>query len=253
MSLVIQSDRHTAALERLLSTSKRTAAEVLRQEAKLIFTLVAKVTPPSHSGVTGRKAETHAKAKIAGEIYSLYGKPSDAYDAIAPKSAAAASAFWFLHQRGEDAAANSLLREATGSILYPFDGGKHHRQNFRKSARRKKGFMFFVTNPQSLHSYVQQQQSHVWYLASGWREALSSLGAKAPYGVGRHSAPGTLRVETTGGRLAITMTNRVSYARSVKDLERRIRWAMDVRTDRMQRNWDHYLSRIAGEAGMTRK
>lgn len=248
--LVITSARHVAAIQRVMSTSKRTATEVLKAEAKLVFVEVAKITPPSHAGVTGRTAETHAKTKIAAEIYSLYGTANDAYDAIAEKSPAKASAFWFNHVRDETADANAILREATGSILYPFDGGTHHRRNFKKSASRKKGFTFYVSNPQALDLYVQQQQSHVWWLASGWEDALSALGARLPYGVSRHNAPGTLKVEITNDRIVITMGNDVKYASQVKDIERRIRYAMELRADRMQKNWDNYMSRLAGDSGM---
>jgi hypothetical protein len=248
--LVISSARHEAAIQRVMSTSKRTAVEVLKGEAKLVFTEVAKVTPPSHTGVTGRTAEKHAKTKIAAEIYSLYGGPDDAYDAIAEKSPAKASAFWYLHKHDETADANAILREATGSILYPFDGGVHHRRNFKKSAKRKRGFTFFVSNPQSLDSYVQQEQSHVWWLASGWEDALTALGAKLPYGVGKLNAPGSIKVDITNDRITITMGNDVKYARQVRDIERRIKWAMEIRADRMQKNWDNYISRIAGESGM---
>lgn len=248
--LVISSTRHEAAIQRVMSTSKRGAAEVLKAEAKLVFVEVAKVTPPSHAGVTGRTAEKHAKTKIAAEIHSLYGGPDDAYDAIAEKSPAKASAFWYLHKNDETADANAILREATGNILYPFDGGTHHRRNFKKSASRKKGFTFFVSNPQALDLYVQQEQSHVWWLASGWEDALTALGAKLPYGVSRHNAPGTLKVDIANDRISITMGNDVKYAREVKDIERRIKWAMELRADRMQKNWDNYMSRLAGEAGM---
>lgn len=251
--LVISSARHEAAIQRVMSTSKRTAAEVLKAEARLVFTEVAKITPPSHAGVTGRTAEQHAKSKIAAEINSLYGTANDAYDAIAEKSPAKASAYWYLHSNDETAEANAVLREATGSILYPFDGGTHHRRNFKKSASRRKGFMFYVSNPQALDLYIQQQQGHVWWLASGWEDALSALGAKLPFGVSRHNAPGSLKVEVTNERIIITMGNDVTYARQVKDIERRILWAMNIRADRMQKNWDNYMGRLAGTSGRKAK
>lgn len=250
--LTVSSARHEAALERLLSTSKRTAEEVLKGEARIVFKNVALYTPPAHQGVTGKAAERHAQAKVGADIYALYGTPGDAYDAIAVKSPGKASAFWLLNEQGETRAASDILREATGSILYPFDGGKHHRTNFRKRIRRgNAGFTFYVSNPQSLDVYVQQQQSHVWWLSGGWEDALTALGVRGmPYGVGKHDAPGTLRVHLTDTRLEVAMVNNVSYAAGVKDINRRILWAMDVRADRMQRNWDNYLARLAGQAGM---
>jgi len=98
---------------------------------------------------------------------------------------------------------------------------------------------------------VQLEQEQVWWLASGWYPALSALGVKdIPYGVGRHSAPGTLKVDLTTFLLSITMTNEVGFAGQVKDFERRIAWAMQLDVDTMQRMWDNYMKKLAGEIGM---
>lgn len=245
---LVTSTAHEQALQRLLSTSKRAAVDVLKDEARIVFKNVALYTPPAHAGVTGKAAETHAKAKIAADIHSLYGTPGEAYDLL-PQHSGVADAFWSHYKRGEITDASSILRETTGSILHEFDAGVHHRKNFRRRARN---FRFFVTDPQELEMYIQMQQESIWFLASGWEDALSALGVKSlPYGTGKHSeAPGSLQVDITTGGIQITMRNDVSYARAVKDIQRRIRWAMEIRADRMQRNWDNYLAKLAGAAGL---
>jgi hypothetical protein len=95
------------------------------------------------------------------------------------------------------------------------------------------------------------EQENIWWLASGWQDALTALGVKGlPYGTAKHNAPGRLKVDITTGSIEITMTNEVAYARQIKDIQRRIQWAMQLRADRMQRNWDNYLTKIAAGSGM---
>ena len=246
--ITVTNSRHEAALARLVSTSKRGAVVVLTERAKTVFKTVAKYTPPGHAGVTGRAAETHAKAKIATDIYSLYGTPSDAYEAVQEKSPGQADAFYYLLKHGDVPGASGIVRETTGSIIAPFDDGVYHRRNFRRRARN---FRFFVSDPKNLKAYVQLQQEQVWWLAGGWEPALSALGVKdIPYGITKHSAPGTLKVSITDALISIAMLNNVGYASEVKDIERRVAWAMGLDADTMDRMWDHYMAKLAGEVGM---
>lgn len=247
----VRSTAHEQALQRVLMTSKRAAVDVLKGEARIVFKNVALYTPPSHAGVTGRAAESHAKAKVEADIRSLYGTPGEAYDLL-PQSTGVADAFWSHYKRGEIADANSILRGTTGSILYPFDGGAHHVKNFRRRYLKGSGFRFFVSDPKELDLYIQMEKENIWWLASGWQDALTALGVKGlPYGTAKHpEAPGSLRVDISSGAIEIAMRNDVRYARQIKDFQRRIQWAMQIRADRMQRNWDNYLAKIAGESGL---
>ena len=246
--ITVTNTKHEAALHRLLSTSKRGAVEVLRGRAKTVFKTVAKYTPPAHAGALGKAAETHAKAKIATDIYGLYGTPSDAYDAVKEKSPGEAQAFWYLLKHDDVKGASDIVRSTTGSIIAPFDDGVHHRRNFRRKTRN---FRFFVTDPKNLKAYVQLEQEQVWWLASGWEPALSALGVRdIPYGINKHDGPGTLKVSITDLLISIAMVNNVRYAGEVKDIERRVAWAMSLDVDTMDRMWEYYLKKLAGENGM---
>jgi len=185
-------------------------------------------------------------------LHSLYGQPDDAYDAIKKKSQAAAGAFWFLYKNGDQRAASDILRANTGSILYPFDGGKFHRANYRKGGgiggRR---FVFYVTDPAPLDAYVQKIQSHVWWLASGWAEGLRALGARLPAGVKKLPAPGHLRVIANDSRIEIAISNDVKFSGSVKDMKRRIETVFNVyRAQRLDKMWDNYLAKLSRTTGL---
>lgn len=246
----VRNTAHEQGLQRVMSTSKRVAVDVLKSEARIVFKNVALYTPPAHAGVTGRSAETHAKAKVAADIRALYGTPGEAYDLL-PQSTGVADAFWSHYKQGEISEANDILRGTTGSIIYPFDDGAFHKKNFRQRRRGGSGFRFFVSDPEELDLYIKFSQEQIWFLASGWQDALTALGATSlPYGTAKHpEAPGGLRVDISSGAIEIAMRNDVTYARQIKDFSRRIQWAMQIRADRMQKNWDNYLEKLAAGSG----
>lgn len=251
-TLIIHSDRFTAALARLISTSRRSAPEIMRQQARIVFTQAAAITPPASAGVTGRAAEKQGRNAIAGDISSLYGTPAQAYDAIADESPAAASAFWLLHRSGDDEAAGKIVYGELGSSFSPFDGGTLHKRVLTRRGRvnRRKKHVFYVRDPDALESYIADEQDHVWWLASGWAEALRGLGARLPYGVGKLPAPGALRVSTEGNIITITARNEVSWASNVRDLQRRVQWALDKQTRTLDRRWEFYLKKLARDSGL---
>ena len=256
--LTISADAHLAAFSRMAMTSKKTLPQLWREEARICFggtgTMpgVAGITPPYGEGglQSARTAESKAKAKIAADIHALYGTPGEAYDLL-PSHNGQADAFWFMYQHDDIAGANQLLREATGSILYPFDDGAFHRKNFRRRRRGGSGFKFYVSNPEELELYIKFEQEQIWWLTSGWMEPLTALGAKLPTGVKRHSeAPGNLNVIINDAEISIAVRNDVSYAGSIKDMSRRIKMVMNEwRVARLDRMWANYQEKIAKAAG----
>ncbi len=245
MSLIVHSQRHSLALARLASTSKRAAVDIVKQEFGLMLTLVAKVTPPASQGVAGKKAEAQGRAAVAADIYATYGTPGDAYDVIAKKQPAAASAFWFLQSAGERGDAAKLVRDATGKSLSPFDGGTaHRRQRIGVRRRRRHNPLYFVDNPEELEAYVREQQGKVWTLASGWAPALQALGRKLPYGVGKQDSPGTMRVKINDDKIELVAVDGVHWASQVRDIHRRILWAMNRRADALDRRWDNFIKTV---------
>lgn len=261
--LNLDTTRFNVAVTRLAATSKKAAVEVMKDQARLLFVQVAKITPPYHGSVTGRAAEVNARAKVAADIRSLYGTRSDAYDLIKDRAGETrADAYWAQLSKNNLPLATSILKDATGKSLGVFDEGTLHKRTSGGSRRRSRRanaktvsareFIYFVSNDEALASYVEKEQGHVWWLASGWAPALLALGAKAPYGVGKLPAPGNLRVEVTATDIIIRMENKVSFGRGVKDIERRIQWALETRVGALDRRWASYLNRAAKDAGFTK-
>lgn len=253
-------DRHQEAWQRMAMFSKKSAEELWIEEARICFggtgsmPGVAGITPPYGEGKlqNARSAEAHAKSKIAADINSLYGSPGDAFEAIQEKAPGQAQAFWYLYKHNDVPGASDILRAETGSIIHPFDDGVYHRRNFRRRSRGGRNFRFYVSDPKNLKAYVQLEQEMVWWLASGWAEPLRELGAKLPTGVTKHAgAPGDLQFKFTNGLLSIEISNDVSYAGAIADMERRIMTVMnDWRVARLDRMHENYLAKLAGSSGM---
>lgn len=256
-------ERHQTAFQRMAMFSKKTAEELWIEEARICFggtnsmPGVAGITPPYGEGKlqNARTAEVHARAKIAADINGLYGSPGDAFEAIKEKAPVQAQAFWYLYKHNDVPGASDILRAETGSIIHPFDDGVHHRRNFRRKARGGRGFRFYVSDPKNLKAYVQLEQEMVWWLTSGWAEGLQTLGAKLPAGVKKHpGAPGHLKVNISEGIISIEISNDVSYAGNIADMERRIMTVLnDWRVARLDRMHENYLAKLAGQSGMKLK
>lgn len=255
--LTIRSEAFEVALARLATSSKKGAVEVMRDEARRLFVEVGKVTPPAGGAkgntLQGLKAEKAGKAAIVRDFHAVYGTPSRAYDDLKAKSTEdRADAFWASFKNGRLDAAQSIVRADLGKSLSPFDGGKAVK-SFR-GKKRKKEALFYITDTKPFQAAIEEAQSHVWYLASGWADALKALGVKSlPFGMNKQNGPGLLRVIVTDRNIEITMRNEVRYARRIQGLQDQIDFAMRVRVGKLDRAWDNYLKKLAREVGLKAK
>lgn len=245
--LVINSLPFQTALERLISTSKKSAVEVMKQQAKLLFREVALITPPGggKKGETlkGKAAERAGKLAIVRDVNRIYGTPSKAYDDLAVKSKNIADAFWSAYKNNRTDDAAQIIKSNLGKSFVTFDAGRTARKLIGKPTQKKA--LFYISDPASMAAYIKQAQASVWFLASGWSKALRALGSTLPTGVGKHSAPGTLRVIATDKTIEIRMTNDVRYARQIKNLQAQINFAMKKREGALNRNWQEWMNRLS--------
>lgn len=244
-------------VRRIVTASQPVEVIATKQFKGIIRTLV-KTTPPMHEkttredgveislGITNfREGLAAGKAKIESDIRSLYGEPDDAFARVEQEAGKSkARNFYALYKHGKTAQASDLLRPFTrGAGLYAFDGGEVHRRyrNKRGVVRyRSKAPVFYVASPRDLADYIREKQSHIFFLASGWKEICAKLGIALPKLIADHNGPGTGVVEITDDRLYFRATNDVSYASAV-ELERRIQAAIDAQADRMEREWDEFI------------
>jgi len=244
--LTITSAPWEQAVLRKLATSQKPMTEMLRSEFGLVMSAVAKFTPPASQGKTGKSAEVQGKAKVADDIRSLYGTPSDAFKDLGGRASNTAKAFWSDISHGRTADAASIVKANLGKSFAPFDGGTlHQRTGGGTKRRRTREVIYYVTDKDKLDAYVKEIQDHVWYLASGWVAALKALNRPLTYGIGKIDAPGTFKITITSTSITLTAIDKVGFASQVRGIEGRIQWAMnEFRLPRMQRNWDNYTNTL---------
>ena len=261
---------HTDVFARMASTSKKDLKTLWLEEARRCFggttgksghPGIAGITPPysAGDGQSATIAKRNADTLIALDIHSLYGTPSNAYDALKNISQPKASAFWFLHLHDDKTQAKEIVRSTLGKSFSPFDEGKLHQGNFRftglRRRRAKQGrafsVVYYVDDEAALEAYIKAEQSHVWWLASGWAEPLRALGAKLPAGVKKLPAPGHLKITITDQKFEITAGNDVKFSGQIRDMNRRIDIVLNTyRVERLNRAWVEYLASMARKAGL---
>jgi hypothetical protein len=199
-----------AALKKFSENSKRTNAQVLKDQARLFVRDVILITPPNKNFRANRKG---GEAALRSDIAKIM-RPSKARDA-----------------RNDPAEIHARFRDkGTGRV---------NKRNLK--------YRFRVAN---LAAYVAKELGKVGILASGWNAAAAKLGAKVPDWIARHgNGLGSIRIVLGVAESRITITNAVKFASNVKDLVRRVQRTLDKRAGAMNRQLQHYQERSAKEAG----
>jgi hypothetical protein len=236
-------------LARRMSTATRSIYEVAAEQFKGIIKGVVGITPPMHDQGIGDgmttvpQARAAGRTKVASDIAKLYGTPSEAAELIKDQAGPdQVKEFWALYKHQKfSQASEMLLPYASGAGLYAFDGGAVHRRFRNKrgsvNSRRK---IYFVQDPDELRAYVAKKQENVFWLASGWKDICAKMGISLPAAISKHHAPGVGTIELTEDRIRFFAANDVGYGRAV-DLERRVQFAVDAQSSKMQRQWETFM------------
>lgn len=204
-AMIIKTDNRAfiAAVDRFLVNSKKTRVEMMKQQAKLILKTVIEWTPPASKGVTGKDAEAQGKSALAGDVAKILAGSKTGSKKI------------------DIAETHKRFRGSGGRVRARLErGGKDNRFRVRET---------------DLKRYVKEKQKKVGYLVSGWRDAASKLGVKMAKWMTRNSAPSHCIVTATANGIRIEATNAAKFAGNVKDMDRRIQWAMDVQRQKIER------------------
>jgi hypothetical protein len=233
-SVEVNVDRFKEAFARFQSTSKRSVAQNLRQQGKLLAVDIAKRTPPGDFQATGWK-------RIAGER----AVKADLAKIMRPwKWADARTDVRSIHEKYRQKRGKvhtDLRKSGTGKTRDGKDikiGSKDRDGRYRVDA-------------QTLQAYIQTVQKRVGYMAAGWAKAAQFLGASIPGWITRHSAPGAGTVRIRGEDIELEMTNAAVYSDSRGLVERRAVAALKKRYWAMVKQADNYIKMAAEQAGFT--
>lgn len=114
-----------------------------------------------------------------------------------------------------------------------------------KAARNRRGRVpkgVTKVKAANLAAYRKQMLARVGRMAAGWKNAATSLGAKLPAWITRHSRPGFGKIKATARSIEVELANKSVYSgqkgwveRGVKAAMRKRYWAMIKRVDFAQR------------------
>lgn len=255
--LNINTTRFDSELARMAVTSKRELGVLARESMKGAMTGVIEITPPAYilSGgsevVIRGDAKAHGRALVKQDITSIYGTSSQAYDEIKQTHPFMAKAFWRHLKDGETQRASDIALNVIGKGVYAFDDGQTHRNLKRGRARgRARQKLVYTFEGDLLREYISDVQARVGWLAAGWNEAAGHLGIKPPEWIWKHHAPGAVRIIENEAGIRITATNAVQFASAIKDMERRVQYALDAQADAMKRRVDSFLAKRFKLTGM---
>jgi hypothetical protein len=252
--------RFNTEFARMAATSKRDLPTLGREAMKGAMARVIEITPPAYiltglaSGgnevVIRGDAKKHGQALVKSDIMSIYGTTSQAFDEIKKKEPFMAKAFWRHIKDGEVDRASGIAQEVIGKGIYKFDDGQIH-QNLKKGRARGRARqkLMFTSDTAELRQYIKDIQELVGWLSAGWNQAAATMGIKPPQWIWKHPAPGAVQIVEDELGIRITATNAVKFASAIRDLERRIQYALNAQADAMQRRTDDYLVRKFRAAG----
>jgi hypothetical protein len=184
MNLETDISKFNEALRKFQETSKRSVAQNLKNQARLLVVEMAKRTPPGDFSGGGWK-RTAGEKLIAIDMSKI----------MVPSEKAGA--------RTDPRRIHEQFRRTRGRVktdLRPgkFTGGKFQRTKGEKDRRWRVS---------GLKIYIDTVKKRVGYMASGWKTAALRLGGSLPAWIMRHNAPGYGQIIVEGSRVGFEMAN----------------------------------------------
>jgi len=124
------------------------------------------------------------------------------------------------------------------------------------SARNRKGRVpkgIAKVKASGLPAYRKLMLARVGEMAAGWKNAASSLGAKLPTWITRHSRPGFGKIKVTGRSIEVELANKAVYSGQKNWVERGVKSAMKKRYWAMIKRVNFVQKQAAQKAGLQAK
>jgi hypothetical protein len=216
MNLETDISKFDEALRRFQETSKRSVAQNLKNQARLLVVEMAQRTPPGD--FTGGKWK-----KIAGER-AIKG---DISKIMVPSERAGA--------RTDPKRLHEQFRRRRGRVL--------------TDLRKKSGSKDRRWRVSGLKIYIDTVKKRVGYMASGWKTAAMRLGGSLPAWIMRHNAPGYGEVFVQGNRVGFEISNQGVFGELQGIVNRRAQAALKKRYWAMIKQVDNAAKLAAKDSG----
>jgi len=204
-------DKFLRAFDTYMRDSKRSRLEAMKTQARGILRSVIAVTPPSGWDSAASEMTSGSDSKRRGEAAVLndLAKIMRAYSGRKPDASAPAS----IHK--------AYRQPSTGRVS----------KTLKKEGARD---LRFKVPTAILRAYKEEKKKMVGFLASGWIPAARKLGkVRWPSWIGRHAAPGHCSLSVGPRGIAFRASNEVKFAGHIKDMQRRVDYAVNVQIKNM--------------------
>lgn len=222
----VDTTEFSRALRDLSARNDRSTAENLQRYARTTLSNshgngVIDITPPGGDGARGTAARRQGEAAIDRDLSAVF---------VPVK---------LKHQRKE------RWPDVEGIHDARFRSGSR----FGKKLTRGRAQAYYVDTIK-LRALRRLLFSRVGFLASGWLAAAQRLGVAVPNWIARHGTRrGTVQIQLSGPRKSIEITNHVPDNAPAAELDRRLQFAVDRATARIDRDFNETVQRDAQRAG----
>lgn len=194
------------------------AEKFWRVQARGVMSEVVNRTPPGGGPVRGIQAKKRGEALVNADVAKLF-RPVTRKDGDT------------ITTQGRMASIHEAARNKYGRVHRNLPDEEKHP----------------VFRP-VLNAYRKDKLKRVGNLAAGFNRASARVGYKPPAWIWRHKAPGDVVLKVTSRGIYFLATNRVDYASSVTNLEKRIQAGVDAQTAKLYRQVDHFVNGAARKA-----
>jgi hypothetical protein len=199
-------DKFLRAFDAYMRDSKRSRLEAMKTQARGILRNVIAVTPPSgwDSGANEMTSGSDSKRRGEATVMNDLAKIMRSYSGRKPDTST------------PDSIHRSFRQASTGRV--------------RKDLGKNK----YKVSTTILRAYKEEKKKMVGFLASGWIPAARKLEkVRVPAWIARHSAPGHCSLSIGPRGIAFRASNEVKFAGHMKDMQRRITYAVNVQIKNM--------------------
>lgn len=252
VKITVDTSQWSKAANALLADQKKSSADFLRQQGRLMLDDMVRMTPPFRGGKGVTKQAFNVQRKVGeGAVRRDVGRVFLAAEDMAwirnstdPKVQRWGKYFRKYAREGRLGAAEKILRLAgfpnkIATVARPYE---HKRLRGRGGRVGKNTNRIIVLSRKSVRDYTSEIVSHVGKSKAGWKHAASELKLLLPSWITRHNTSGSGgKIEETPTQTSLDLGNLVRWASDFADI-RIVQAALDGRAKAMLKNLERIIN-----------
>jgi hypothetical protein len=236
----LDTTRFESALKRLGAVTSKDIADEVKSQFKGIIVEAYRITPPAQGGGrTGRAAGLHAQDKIGRDLRSVF----------APVTIKGTRTINHLFGDTSPDVGRQPPYQVTTVEIHPDVEAIYKRRKERGAARGRKVISrgqkaAYYVSAVKLEALASKLKKRVGWLAAGFNAAAERLKAPIPpYAKTHQKGAGGIDINESDRGIRIVMTNKVSYASNVPDIQRRLQRAVNTQARKIERQLPYIIAK----------